>query len=299
MKKVYTFLAALAFATAANSQENNLFQASDCDADGWLWFDSQSKLDRYVGMANNEDGAWMPGGRLVQLGTTGYSPYAECFASADFAGIGTDGNKGTEGARRGGIAIMPSSGSMAFNGGCVLFYLPTCKRFDMVLASESSMKVRLKANATPDDAGLAYADYRVVNAKYSTVFGKLSGPGIKVWENIQDLTNGTDGLKFDTQAPMVALLENCSSDTLYLQAIRIYTYEPSTLGVAEVSAPGLGIDVSRRAVRLTEPRDISVYSATGAVVAQARAAVELSLAGLPAGVYFVKAGGKARKFVIG
>ena len=97
---------------------------------------------------------------------------------------------------------------------------------------------------------------------------------------------------------MVALLENCASDTLYLQAVRIYTYEPSTLGIDEVAAPGLGINISRRAVTLTEPRDISVCTLAGAVVASAKAARTLSLASLPAGAYIVRAGDKSRKVVI-
>lgn len=311
MKKTYTIIAALALAAAAYSQDggnglpprlssqaDNLFQPSDCDEDGWLWFDTQDKIDRYVGAANNEDGAWQVGGKLVQLGTTNYSPYDECYALPDFEGVGTDGTIGSDGARTGGIAIQPSSANMTFNGGCVMFYLPTCKKFDMVLASESSIKVRLKANTTPDDAGLAYTDYRVVNAKYATVFGKLSGPGMKEWYDLQNLINGSDDLKFDTRQPMVALLENCASDTLYLQAVRIYTYEPSTLGIDEVAAPGLGINISRRAVTLTEPRDISVCTLAGAVVASAKAARTLSLASLPAGAYIVRAGDKSRKVVI-
>ena len=62
MKKTYTIIAALALAAAAYSQDggnglpprlspqaDNLFQPSDCDEDGWLWFDTQDKIDRYVG----------------------------------------------------------------------------------------------------------------------------------------------------------------------------------------------------------------------------------------------------------
>lgn len=101
MKKTYTIIAALALAAAAYSQDggnglpprlspqaDNLFQPSDCDEDGWLWFDTQDKIDRYVGAANNEDGAWQVGGKLVQLGTTNYSPYDECYALPDFEGVG-------------------------------------------------------------------------------------------------------------------------------------------------------------------------------------------------------------------
>ena len=49
---------------------------------------------------------------------------------------------------------------------------------------------------------------------------------------------------------------------------------------------------------LTEPRDISVCTLAGAVVAKAKAARTLSLASLPAGAYIVRAGDKSRKVVI-
>ena len=55
MKKIVTLalLFAGAFTSAAYAQ-GNLFTPADCDANGWLWFDTQAKIDKYVGEANSD-----------------------------------------------------------------------------------------------------------------------------------------------------------------------------------------------------------------------------------------------------
>ena len=49
MKKSVTL--ALFFAgafTSAAYAQGNLFTPADCDSNGWLWFDTQEKIDKYV-----------------------------------------------------------------------------------------------------------------------------------------------------------------------------------------------------------------------------------------------------------
>ena len=42
-----------ALSTAANAQETyNYFDPADCDANGWLWFDTQEKLEKYCGFTD-------------------------------------------------------------------------------------------------------------------------------------------------------------------------------------------------------------------------------------------------------
>lgn len=53
MKKVLLTLAALTAVSIANAQQTyNYFDPADCDADGWLWFDTQEKLEKYCGFEN-------------------------------------------------------------------------------------------------------------------------------------------------------------------------------------------------------------------------------------------------------
>lgn len=37
------------------------------DADGWLWFDSQEKIDKYVGLCNEADNKIDPMGKIIQM----------------------------------------------------------------------------------------------------------------------------------------------------------------------------------------------------------------------------------------
>lgn len=54
MKKIIsTLILGLACTIGVQAQEYNLFY--DVDADGWLWFDSQEKIDKYVGLCNEAD----------------------------------------------------------------------------------------------------------------------------------------------------------------------------------------------------------------------------------------------------
>ena len=68
MKKIFTLLL-LAMACSVNmqAQEYNLFDPADVDADGWLWFDTDEKIEKYVGVCNEDDYKVNPNGKLIQL----------------------------------------------------------------------------------------------------------------------------------------------------------------------------------------------------------------------------------------
>ena len=62
MKKIIsTLFLGLACTIGVQAQEYNLFY--DVDADGWLWFDSQEKIDKYVGLCNEADNKIDPNGK--------------------------------------------------------------------------------------------------------------------------------------------------------------------------------------------------------------------------------------------
>lgn len=299
MKRFYTLLAAIAFASAAFAQDYNLYNAADIDQDGWLWFDTQAKIDKYVGEADLDYGKFKPlteGGKLIQLTDAGEAgDYKASFAAPDFVGVGKDGNKGTEGARKGGIAMLKKPNTKTPFGSGLLIYMPSCKRLDLAFACESSMRLRLLGTKKLDNA---FESYTVVSAKYATVFGKLSGPGNAVLKDAQTLNSGNSPIfTLDSEEPIVAYIQNSTADTLYLQGVRVYTYAETTLGVSELKAVGNGLTVHNGTAYVGQAANIEVYALDGKRV-HAGYGTTLSLATLPKGVYVVKAGRESKKFVL-
>lgn len=82
MKKTFTaFCLALACTSGLRAQEFNLFH--DVDADGWLWFDTQEKIDKYVGLCNEADNKIDPNGKPIQMVPADIAPdYPATFADA-------------------------------------------------------------------------------------------------------------------------------------------------------------------------------------------------------------------------
>ena len=55
MKKIFTLAMLAVIVMGSQAQEYNLFDAADCDAEGWLWLNTQEKIDKYVGLCNEDD----------------------------------------------------------------------------------------------------------------------------------------------------------------------------------------------------------------------------------------------------
>ena len=149
MKKIVTLalLFAGAFTSAAYAQ-GNLFTPADCDANGWLWFDTQAKIDKYVGEANSD--------KIIKMVPTKYQVEVEPdifenlknTASPTVYGAGTDGYLpgtdesgaavGTD-AKQGAIVLAPASGAGQQNGGGILMYLPSCYYCEVFLSAETRL----------------------------------------------------------------------------------------------------------------------------------------------------------------
>ena len=96
----------LLFVMTANAQEYNLFPAADVDENGWLWFDTQAKIDKYVGLCNEDDYTVDPNGKIIQMVFANITPdYPETTADPDAYGVGTDAEFGSDGAKKGAIII--------------------------------------------------------------------------------------------------------------------------------------------------------------------------------------------------
>lgn len=90
-RKITVLLMTLSVVMFANAQEYNLFDPADVDANGWIWFDTQEKIDKYIGQANNEDGKIDPNGKIIQLICADFGDYEDSTADPAVKGAGTDG----------------------------------------------------------------------------------------------------------------------------------------------------------------------------------------------------------------
>ena len=261
MRKIFTLmLLAMACTMNIQAQEYNLFDPADLDADGWLWFDTDEKIEKYVGLCNEEDYKIDPNGKLIQMVYADILPdYPATYADSWWVGSGTDGEVGTDGALTGAIVISAASGMMSTNGGGVAVMMPSCKTFSLCLSKDGRAMVRMLASK--DD-------------------------------------NGNDGAwNMQTDEPIYAYLQNVNNAELWLHGIKVTTTtEPA--GIEEESVAGKDkIFFFNNTVSLNEEAQIEVYNVAGVMVESAFA-TKLSLNDMNKGVYFVKVGNNVRKVAV-
>jgi hypothetical protein len=249
MKKIVT-LAMLAVATMSASAQTtyNLFSPTDCDADGWLWLNTQAKIDRYVGKINEDAYTVDPNGKVIQMAFANINPdYTETYADPEAYGVDTQGNTildegvNKDECIKGAIVLAPASAMMATNGGCLVLNLPSCATIDLMLSSEARMLGRtlmLSPNNGIDNDNSTgenpwTGDTKSIYAKAS-VLGSLHGAGQWKWEAIESLNNGfNDGVTFKSESPVYFALQNCHKYAIYVHAIRITTPKQETVGIQE------------------------------------------------------------------
>lgn len=249
MKKIVT-LAMLAVATMSASAQTtyNLFSPTDCDADGWLWLNTQEKIDRYVGKINEDAYTVDPNGKVIQMAFANINPdYTETYADPEAYGVDTQGytildegvNK--DECIKGAIVLAPASAMMATNGGCLVLNLPSCATIDLMLSSEARMLGRTlmlsSTNGIDNDNSTGEnpwtGDTKSIYAKAS-VLGSLHGAGQWKWEGVESLNNGfNNDITFKSESPVYFALQNCHKYAIYVHAIRITTPKQETVGIQE------------------------------------------------------------------
>lgn len=250
MKKIVT-LTMLAVATMnASAQETfNLFSPADCDADGWLWLNTQEKIDRYVGKINEDAYTVDPNGKVIQMAFANINPdYTETYADPEAYGVDTQGNTildegvNKDECIKGAIVLAPASEQNSANGGCLVLNLPSCATIDLVLSSEARMLGRTlmlsatnsidKDNSTGDKTWTG--DTKCIYTKAAAPFSQLHSAGQWKWEGIESLNNGNnEGLTFKSESPVYFALQNCHKYAIYVHAIRITTPKQETVGIQE------------------------------------------------------------------
>lgn len=285
MKKIFIFPFLLLSVMAATAQTSgrNLFDATDIDENGWIWFDTAEKIDKYIGIINEEDYLVDPDGKPIQLVYADiYPDYPASEASADFIGAGTDGETGSEGSRTGAIMLQPSSGAMSINGGGFVVCMPSCHSYAICYSSNSKVMTRLVAtknanapmsNSLGECSLESESGWRVISATYATVLKRLPA-GINTWDGLEELNNGYEPIvTMQSDDPIYVWFQSATPDTVYIHGIKAITKEEPTAGIVDVNVA----DDSR-----------AVYSVDGR-----RLAGDLAEEG--EGLYIVTEQGKSKK----
>ena len=294
MKKIVTLalLFAGAFTSAAYAQ-GNLFTPADCDANGWLWFDTQAKIDKYVGDANSD--------KLIKMIPTAYQVEVEPdifeslynTVSPTVYGAGTDGylpgvdsTGATLGAdaKQGAIVLAPASPYTSFNGGSIAIYMPSCYHLELFLSAEVALRPAVKGGFHKGSTEVL----DLANIK-SYIFTSYKGAGQATWA-VHDFVNTSD-FKLNQQQPVIAqiLNGNTSKAEMYVHGIKALVYgEGAGISGTASDAEDINIAQTGRFISLSREADVNVYNAAGKVVLSTRAEA-LDLGVLGTGLYIVQA----------
>lgn len=289
MKKLLLTVAAMAAMTAANAQTTyNYFDPADCDANGWLWFDTQEKLDKYCGFGNKykiqlQSATWEDG--------DGQFAEPECYA--DEEGYNEAGELGGEGAKTGAI-ILPAADKTTDDpkGGGIMMWLPDCAEFDLFLSTEND---RICGGIFGAKDWVESIDTQVIKAYLSMNWGLLKPIAMTSqvqWNNIQAVTNGNTGMSLASPKgeKVTALIRNNMKYPLLVQGIKVMTYSEASAGVDDIEsdASALKLALDGKTINASEDAAINVYTTAGALVAAGNGS-SLSLDGVAAGIYVAKA----------
>lgn len=262
MKKFLLSIAAFAAVVSASAQTYNFFDPADCDAEGWLWFDSQDKFDKYVtkyketlDSKDNVTPDLTATTKILLLNATFENDMfekEEATCDPTIKGYNAEGIQGGEGSWTGAI-ILPgcksATGSDDPNGGGFAFYLPDCAEFGVKLSTEpKAIGVGLKG---------AKGSWPILNDFASIqvylkmgIWGKLlaSVPQF-TWNNAQDVVNANTDLKLASEKghKVAGAVRNNRGDALLVQAIKIFTYTqteyPEGAGVANIEIDNTNVPV--------------------------------------------------------
>ncbi|MBR3609025.1 MAG: T9SS type A sorting domain-containing protein [Bacteroidales bacterium] len=299
MKKIFTLmLLAMACTLNIQAQEYNLFDPADVDADGWLWFDTDEKIEKYVGICNEEDYKIDPDGKLIQLVYADILPdYPTPYADSWFVGAGTDGELEGEGALTGTILLPVSSQSMSANGGGIALKLPSCKSLSICVSATGQMTAEVKASK---DINTSFTNYTTIKS-YLAGFRPLVRSGIFYWTGIETFHNNmgdeTD-YTLQSDAPIFPYIINTTSAReLMIHGIKVMTTTVPA-GIEEESVAGKDkIFFFNNTISLNEEAQIEVYNVAGVLVESAFAS-RLSLEDMNKGIYLVKVGNNTRKVAV-
>lgn len=256
MKKFYFMMALILCAMSATAQNYNLFSASDIDKDGWLWFDTQAKVDKYVGICDEDNYKADPNGKKIQMIYADQLPtYPQTTVDPDAIGYGKGGELKAEGYKKGAIILPAASAIGATNGGGILIMMPSCSELSINVSCEGKVTCRLLSSA---DINATFGNYGVRQA-YILGFKNFAGAGNTTVKGLESLTSGNDEITIKSDKPVYAYFQNTTKGEVYIHGIRVITTTKNEDGgEATPETPGNDYTVKFTAETSDTEREVNV-----------------------------------------
>lgn len=236
MKKVLLTIAAFAAVSVANAQQlYNYFDPADCDANGWLWFDTQAKIDKYLGYYDPEllkTPAELASPKLYMIDALCESEPGvsdPTFGDATIKGYNAEGAQGGEGSRTGALVLAAGSGSLGTkeDGGAFVVWLPDCAQMDIEISQDYNV---ILPRVFGGMSWVEDVDLNVVKSyRNMGMLGKpLSNSYMYTWMNIQNLENANEVACHKIGQPLgqkvTAKIGNNVNTEMLIHGIRILQY---------------------------------------------------------------------------
>lgn len=263
MKKLYFLMALILCAMSATAQNYNLFSASDIDKDGWLWFDTQAKVDKYVGTCDEDNYKADPNGKKIQLVYADQVPtYPQTTVDSEAIGFGKGGELGTEGYKKGAIILPAASAAMQTNGGGILIMMPSCSELSINVSCESKVGFQL---CSTTDISTTFTKYQVRGA-WSPMFGAFANAGNTTKTGLETKTNGNDNITIKSDKPVYVYFRNITKGEVYIHGIKVITTTKNEEGGEVTPEPSNDYTVKFTAETSDTEREVNVaLSAPGKV----------------------------------
>ena len=263
MKKLYFMMALILCAMSATAQNYNLFSASDIDKDGWLWFDTQAKVEKYVGICDEDNYKADPNGKKIQMIFADQVPnYPQTTVDPDAIGYGKGGELKAEGYKKGAIILPAASAIGATNGGGILIMMPSCSELSINVSCEGKVTCRLLSSA---DINATFGNYGVRQA-YILGFKNFAGAGNTTVKGLESLTSGNDEITIKSDKPVYAYFQNTTKGDVYIHGIRVITTTKNEEGGEVTPEPSNDYTVKFTAETSDTEREVNVaLSAPGKV----------------------------------
>lgn len=263
MKKLYFMMALILCAMSATAQNYNLFSASDIDKDGWLWFDTEAKVDKYVGFCDEDNYKADPNGKKIQLVYADQVPtYPQTTVDPDAIGFGKGGELGTEGFKKGAIILPAASALGSTNGGGILIMMPSCSELSMNVSYDGMISCRLLSTT---DLNTTFTEYGVRQV-YLSPFKKFAGAGNSTVNGLATKTNGNDEITIKSDKPVYVYFQNTTKGEVYIHGIRVITTTKNEEGGEVTPEPSNDYTVKFTAETSDTEREVNVaLSAPGKV----------------------------------
>lgn len=273
MRKIYLAWALLLSAIGVQAQEYNLFPASVVDENGWLWFNSQEIVDKYIGVCNEEDYKVDPDGKIIQMVYADQVPsYPPTTVDPDAIGYGKGGELGADGFKKGAIILPAASAPGQTNGGGIALCLPSCSTFSMNVSCDNQIACRLLSTDNPETKLTDYG----VRQVYIVGFKKFAGAGNTTVKGLESKTANNDNITIKSDKPVYVYFQNTTTHEVYIHGIKVTTPKQETTGIANIQTQGTAAQ--------------EVYTIDGVKVGN-------TLKGQKQGLYIVKHGNSIKKVI--